>query len=113
VELLSRLAAMGDLVRWRVLALLEREELGVGELARTLQVPQSTASRHLKALLEGGWVARRSEGPSGLYRLAGPAMPEEARALWTTYRNQRTTQRRRRISSWTHIGWTHACTWRS
>ena len=82
VELLSRLAAMGDLVRWRVLALLEREELGVGELARTLQVPQSTASRHLKALLEGGWVARRSEGPSGLYRLAGPAMPDEARALW-------------------------------
>lgn len=73
---------MGDLVRWRVLALLEREELGVGELARTLQVPQSTASRHLKALLEGGWVARRNEGPSGLYRLAGPAMPEQARALW-------------------------------
>jgi len=73
---------MGDLARWRVLALLEREELGVGEVARTLQVPQSTASRHLKALLEGGWVARRSEGPSGLYRLAGPAMPEEARMLW-------------------------------
>ncbi|MFZ4721880.1 MAG: ArsR/SmtB family transcription factor [Phycisphaerales bacterium] len=81
-ELLGRLAAMGDLARWRVLALLEREELGVGEVARTLQVPQSTASRHLKALLEGGWVARRSEGPSGLYRLAGPAMPEEARLLW-------------------------------
>ena len=81
-ELLSRLAAMGDLVRWRVLALLEREELGVGEVARTLQVPQSTASRHLKSLLDGGWVARRSEGPSGLYRLAGPAMPAEARTLW-------------------------------
>lgn len=81
-ELLGRLAAMGDLARWRVLALLEREELGVGEVARTLQVPQSTASRHLKALLDGGWVARRSEGPSGLYRLAGAAMPEEARMLW-------------------------------
>ncbi|MFM7809199.1 MAG: ArsR/SmtB family transcription factor [Planctomycetota bacterium] len=80
-ELLGRLAAMGDLVRWRVLALLEREELGVGEVARTLQVPQSTASRHLKALLDGGWVARRSEGPSGLYRLAGPAMPAESRTL--------------------------------
>ena len=73
---------MGDLQRWRVLALLEREELGVGEVARALQLPQSTASRHLKALLQGGWVARRSEGPSGLYRLAGPAMPDEARALW-------------------------------
>jgi ArsR family transcriptional regulator len=73
---------MCDLVRWRLLALLEQEELGVGELARTLQVPQSTASRHLKALLEGGWIVRRSEGSSGLYRLAGPAMPEEARTLW-------------------------------
>ncbi|MFM7809317.1 MAG: ArsR/SmtB family transcription factor, partial [Planctomycetota bacterium] len=73
---------MCDLVRWRLLALLEHEELGVGELARTLQVPQSTASRHLKALLEGGWIVRRSEGSSGLYRLAGPAMPEEARTLW-------------------------------
>jgi ArsR family transcriptional regulator len=81
-ELLDRLAAMGDLARWRVLALLEREELGVGEVARTLQVPQSTASRHLKALLDGGWIARRSEGPAGLYRLSGPAMPEQARLLW-------------------------------
>jgi ArsR family transcriptional regulator len=81
-ELLARLAAMGDLLRWRVLALLEREELGVGEVARALQLPQSTASRHLKALLQGGWVARRSEGPSGLYRLAGAAMPDEARVLW-------------------------------
>jgi ArsR family transcriptional regulator len=81
-ELLDRLAAMGDLARWRVLSLLEREELGVGEVARTLQVPQSTASRHLKALLDGGWIARRSEGPAGLYRLAGPAMPGQARLLW-------------------------------
>jgi ArsR family transcriptional regulator len=81
-ELLARLSAMCDLVRWRLLALLEQEELGVGELARTLQVPQSTASRHLKALLEGGWIVRRSEGSSGLYRLAGPAMPDEARTLW-------------------------------
>ena len=45
-ELLDRLAAMGDLARWRVLALLEREELGVGEVARTLQVPQSTEDQY-------------------------------------------------------------------
>jgi len=80
--LLGRLAAMCDLVRWRLLALLENEELGVGELARVLQIPQSTASRHLKALLQGGWIARRSEGPSGLYRLAGTTMPAEARTIW-------------------------------
>jgi len=103
-ELLARLAAMTDLVRWRVLALLEREELGVGELARTLQVPQSTASRHLKALLDGGWVARRSEGPSGLYRLAGAAMPSEARTLWelakpALVRNTEATQDVARLAS--------------
>lgn len=95
---------MGDLLRWRVLGLLEREELGVGEVARVLQLPQSTASRHLKALLQGGWVARRSEGPSGLYRLAGPAMPEEARALWDLARpaldrHPETAQDRERLAS--------------
>jgi SAM-dependent methyltransferase len=78
---------MCDLARWRLLALLENEELGVGELARILQIPQSTASRHLKALLEGGWIARRSEGPSGLYRLAGTTMPAEARTIWEMARS--------------------------
>ncbi|MHC4430116.1 MAG: ArsR family transcriptional regulator, partial [Planctomycetota bacterium] len=52
--LLRWLAALGDLARLRLLRLLEEHELSVGELASILQLPQSTISRHLKLLHEGG-----------------------------------------------------------
>ncbi|MCE9620544.1 MAG: metalloregulator ArsR/SmtB family transcription factor [Planctomycetes bacterium] len=85
-RLLSQLAALGDVVRLRMLRLLAEEELSVGELARILQVPQSTASRHLKPLLDGGWIARRSEGTAGLYRMATSTMPDDSKALWEVAR---------------------------
>jgi len=80
--LLTRLAALGDPARLRMLRLLEREELSVGELARSLQLPQSTVSRHLKTLHEGGWLVKRSEGTASLYRLAPATLEAGARALW-------------------------------
>jgi ArsR family transcriptional regulator len=79
---LSWLGTLGDLARLRVLRLLEREELGVGELARALQLPQSTVSRHLKPLFEQGWVAKRAEGTQSLYRLAGATLGADMRDLW-------------------------------
>lgn len=79
---LSWLATLGDLARLRILRLLGREELGVGELARALQLPQSTVSRHLKPLYDQGWVAKRSEGTQSLYRLAPAHLPEDMAALW-------------------------------
>ena len=86
--LLERLSTLSDLGRLRLLRLLEREELSVGELARALQLPQSTVSRHLKVLHERGWVGKRSAGTASLYRLdAGALGPEEA-ALWTLARQQ-------------------------
>ena len=65
-----------------MLRLLEREELSVGELSRSLQLPQSTVSRHLKTLHEGGWLAKRSEGTASIYRLAPATLEEGARNLW-------------------------------
>ena len=79
---LSWLGTLGDLARLRILRLLEREELGVGELARALQLPQSTVSRHLKPLFEQGWVSKRSEGTQSLYRLAGATLGADMRDLW-------------------------------
>jgi ArsR family transcriptional regulator len=81
-QVVAWLATLSDLARLRVLRLLEREELSVGELARVMQLPQSTVSRHLKALLDGGWVRRRVEGTAGYYRLIVEALPEGARELW-------------------------------
>ena len=79
---LSWLGTLGDLARLRTLRLLEREELGVGELARALQLPQSTVSRHLKPLFEQGWVTKRAEGTQSLYRMATTGLPADMRDLW-------------------------------
>ena len=86
--LLTRLAALGDPARLRMLRLLEREELSVGELARALQLPQSTVSRHLKTLHGGHWLIKRTEGTASLYRLSPVSLSDEARALWTVAASQ-------------------------
>jgi len=75
-------AALADPQRARMLRLLEREELAVGELALALQLPQSTMSRHLKALFDAGLVAKRAEGTATLYRLAPDAISADAREAW-------------------------------
>lgn len=82
------LATLGDLARLRLLRLLERHELSVGELAAALQLPQSTVSRHLKRLLEEGWVTRRSAGTSGMYVFAGDDLPRGAIGIWTITRGE-------------------------
>jgi len=87
-SLIDRLAALGEPVRLRLLRLLEKEELSVGELAKVVQLPQSTVSRHLKVLIDGGWVVSRSEGTSTLLRLIRDDLDEPHRALWHTVREQ-------------------------
>ncbi|MBU3684594.1 MAG: metalloregulator ArsR/SmtB family transcription factor [Phycisphaerales bacterium] len=79
---LGWLGTLGDLARVRMLRLLAREELGVGELARALQLPQSTVSRHLKPLFDDGWVSKRAEGTQSLYRLRGDDLEPGMRSLW-------------------------------
>jgi ArsR family transcriptional regulator len=86
--LLHRLAALGDMARLRILRLLDGRELSVGELARALQLPQSTVSRHLKLLHDGGWVVKRSEGTASLYCLLQDTLDEQAGALWRVARSQ-------------------------
>lgn len=86
--LTERLAALGELVRLRILRILESEELSVGEVAQVVQLPQSTVSRHLKVLADGDWVVRRTVGTATLYRLVLDDLDAEARALWLTVRAQ-------------------------
>ncbi len=87
-RLTERLALLSEMTRLRLLRLLEIEELGVGELASVLQLPQSTVSRHLKSLLEGGWIVRRSEGTASMYRLVTESLGEDAKELWQVARRQ-------------------------
>ena len=79
--LLDSLSALNDIARLRVLRLLAQQELSVGEIADILQLPQSTVSRHLKVLLETEFVARRTVGTTGLYRVSD-SMPRGASDLW-------------------------------
>lgn len=60
--------AIADPVRLRILHVLNVEEVTVGELVRILDLPQSTVSRHVKALKEEGLVTDRGVGPTTFYR---------------------------------------------
>jgi ubiquinone/menaquinone biosynthesis C-methylase UbiE/DNA-binding transcriptional ArsR family regulator len=84
---LDRLGALADDIRSRLLLLLDRHELAVGELCTVLQLPQSTVSRHLKVLGDGGWVVARTDGPSRRYTMT-PDLEPEARRLWQVVRAQ-------------------------
>jgi ArsR family transcriptional regulator len=86
--LLRSLACLGDMARLRLLRLVAREELSVGELAKVLQLPQSTVSRHLKLLHGAGWIIRRSAGTASLYWMDREALDPDARALWDVVRTQ-------------------------
>lgn len=85
---LQRLAALSDPLRLRLLRVLERQELSVGEVSRVLDVPQSTASRHLKVVVDGGWVTRRSAGPAVFHRFVLDELEPGARALWLAVRDE-------------------------
>lgn len=85
---LDRLTALADPTRSRLLLLLDRHELTVGELCTAVQLPQSTVSRHLKTLADEGWVTVRSEGTSRRYAMPGPALDAGARRLWQLVREQ-------------------------
>jgi len=54
--------ALADGTRLRILALVRRMELSVGELAQVLGQSQPRVSRHVKILVDAGLLERRKEG---------------------------------------------------
>jgi len=85
---LEWMADLGDLTRVRMLHACDQQELNVAELCAVLQVPQSTASRHLKVLSENQWLSSRRDGTSRLYRVDRDALPHPARRLWKLIQQQ-------------------------
>src|SRR5262245_25561572 len=86
--ILDHLASLADTTRSRILLLLDRHELTGSELCSIMQLPQSTVSRHLKALADAGWVGARAEGTSNLYTMSRDALDGPARKLWLLVREQ-------------------------
>lgn len=69
----NRFRALSDPTRLRIIDLLRTgEEASVGELTEALGASQQNVSKHLSALLAGGFVARRKQGTSALYRISDP-----------------------------------------
>ena len=93
IAIIEDLSALADATRGRMLVLLERHELTVGELCTVLQLPQSTVSRHLKTLADTGWVSSRRDGTSRYYTLAIDERDEHGRRLWALLRDQVRTTR--------------------
>jgi len=78
---------LSDTIRLRMMRVLCLHELSVGELIRVIQIPQSSGSRHLKLLSEGGWVVRRSVGPATYYSVVLDELPATMRGIWLAVRD--------------------------
>jgi ubiquinone/menaquinone biosynthesis C-methylase UbiE len=83
--------AVSDPTRLRILVLLARMELSVGELAQLLEQSQPRVSRHVRILAEAGILDRRKEGSWVFLAIAdhartGPLL--ELVAAWTDERSR-------------------------
>ena len=83
----DQLSSLADPTRGRLLLLLDKHELTVGELCAVLQLPQSTVSRHLKTLGDEGWLVSRADGTSRQYQMTSP-LDAAPRRLWQIVREQ-------------------------
>lgn len=77
-ELIARrFHALSDPTRLRILDILRhRDEASVSELTEALGASQQNVSKHLSALQAEGFVSRRKQGTSSLYRISEPAVLE-------------------------------------
>jgi ArsR family transcriptional regulator len=86
--ILDHITALSDPTRCRMLLLLEKHELTVGELCAVLQMPQSSVSRHLKTLADDDWVTSRRDGTSRFYSMPVDDLDVAAGRLWPIIRDQ-------------------------
>lgn len=86
--LFDQMPVVGDAMRSRLMLVLERHELTVGELCSVVQAPQSTVSRHLKVLVDGGWLTSRADGTNRRYASATSRLDAPLRSLWLLIRKE-------------------------
>ncbi len=81
------LHVLADPTRVRLLALLEREELTVAELAAVTRLAQPRVSTHLSKLKEAELVLDRRAGVSAYYRFNEENLEVGEKRLWETLRD--------------------------
>jgi ArsR family transcriptional regulator len=80
------LRVLADPTRVRLLALLEREELTVAELAAVTRLAQPRVSTHLARLKDAALVLDRRAGVSAYYRFNEDHLEPAERTLWDALR---------------------------
>ena len=65
----SSFAILAEPNRRAILSLLASSERSVGEMERTLRMPQTSVSKHLRVLREAGFVESRVEAQRRVYRI--------------------------------------------
>jgi ArsR family transcriptional regulator len=88
--ILEHMSVLAEGVRCRLLFVLDEHELTVSDLCATLQLPQSSVSRHLRVLLDRGWVSARRNGTRRLYHGTMDELGDGARQLWQLTRSELT-----------------------
>lgn len=76
-DILEIFKALADEGRLRILRSIDQAELSVAELVQSLEMPQSSVSRHLKPMREAGLVESRRDGTSVFYN-RGPLFRDPA-----------------------------------
>ena len=90
-NILPQFSTLSDLTRVRLIRVLIEEECSVNELTSILEIPQSTVSRHIKILLEQGWISKRGDGTSNCYCCNLELLPSSYQALWMVLANDQHT----------------------
>lgn len=70
MHLLTQTKALADETRLRLLGVLARHELNVGEIVQVMGMGQSRISRHLKILMDAGFVVCKRDGLWAFYMTA-------------------------------------------
>lgn len=87
----SAFDAIAEPNRRAILGLLASSERSVGELQRTLRLPQPAVSKHLRVLREAGLVEARVEAQHRVYTLRPDALRDvdawltQFRRFWNTH----------------------------
>jgi DNA-binding transcriptional ArsR family regulator len=87
----STFNVIADSSRRAILSLLASAERSVGDIEKSLQLPQPSISKHLRVLREAGFVESRVDAQRRVYRIkAEPLMEIDAwlapfRRYWSTH----------------------------
>jgi len=79
INCMAVLKALGEINRLRIVRLLLKEQLGVGDIADRLGISQYNASKHLRILKEAGLLEMEKSGKQRLYGVV-PDLKDELAA---------------------------------